>query len=278
LASANGVDYAYRVVVPRTYDPRVPAALVVNWHALTSSPAETRALTHIDQAGEEANVVMVYPQSPDKSWDVGTCCTEIEGGKRRDEVVFVRELLADVQLKLCIDSKRIYASGFSNGAMLSHMLACRMSDVFAAVVPMSGTLTIPEADCKPTRPIPILMINGTEDPLVGYNASSLSGGLPVRDAFAFWAHENQCTGAPEPSFIHGDASCQTYTHCKAGAAVTLCTIKGMGHCIAGMKVESASNCLTKVAFGLIPIQLGPPNDDIDAIDMSFHFFERRILP
>jgi hypothetical protein len=52
----------------------------------------------------------------------------------------------------------------------------------------------------------------------------------------------------------------------------------MGHCMAGMKIESPTNCPTKVAFGLFPIQLGPPNDDIDEIKTSFDFLERWTLP
>ena len=278
LSSANGIEYSYVVVVPDSYDPQVPTPMIVNWHALSSSPAETRDLTHIDRTGQEFGAIMVYPQSPDKSWDVGTCCTTIVSGERRDEEVFARELIAEVTSKVCVDSKRIYSSGFSNGAMISQMLACKMSDVFAAVVPMSGTLTIPEADCTPERAIPVLLINGTDDPLVGYSTPSLSGGLSVTDAFAFWARTNRCTGEPTQTFSNGDATCSTYESCKDGVEVSLCTVEGMGHCLAGMKTESSTNCLTKVAFGLLPIALGPPSDDIDGIDATFEFLYRWTLP
>ena len=199
-------------------------------------------------------------------------------GERRDEEVFARELIAEVTSKVCVDPKRIYSSGFSNGAMISQMLACKMSDVFAAVVPMSGTLTIPESDCTPERAIPVLLINGTDDPLVGYSTPSLSGGLSVTDAFAFWARTNRCTGEPTQTFSNGDATCSTYESCKDGVEVSLCTVEGMGHCLAGMKTESSTNCLTKVAFGLLPIALGPPSDDIDGIDATFEFLYRWTLP
>ena len=69
LSSANGIEYSYFVVVPDSYNPQVPTPMIVNWHALSSSPAETRDLTHIDQTGQESGAIMVYPQSPDKSWE-----------------------------------------------------------------------------------------------------------------------------------------------------------------------------------------------------------------
>lgn len=278
LSSANGIAYSYIVVVPEGYEPHTRTPLVVMWHALTSDPEETRALTHVDRTGQDTNAILVYPRSPDKSWDVGTCCTGVVGGTPRDEEIFARELVSAVSSKVCVDPKRIYSSGFSNGAMLSQMLACKMSDVFAAVAPMSGTLTIPEADCQPERPIPILLINGTDDPLVGYSAPSLSGGLSVTDAFAFWGRTNGCTGEPTQTFSNGSATCRAYQGCRDGAEVALCTIQGMGHCVAGMQVESPTNCLTKIAFGILPIALGPPSDDLDGMDTSFEFLMRWTLP
>jgi poly(3-hydroxybutyrate) depolymerase len=117
------------------------------------------------------------------------------------------------------------------------------------------------------------MINGTADPLVGYSAPGLAGGVSVPDAFKTWADRNQCTGAPETTIQQGKATCRTYDQCARGAQVTLCSVEGMGHCVPGMKTESPMNCLTK---NLIP--LGMPNDDIDGVDLSAQFLSKYTLP
>jgi len=273
ILSANGLTYRYTLVMPSSVVPGKRAPLAVVWHALWSSPEETRGLTHIDATMASYGTISVHPRSPDQSWDVGTCCTNIVLGQRRDETVFVKELLADVQSKVCVDTHRIYTAGFSNGGMLSQMLACKMSDVFAAAAPMGSTLTIPPSECNPTRPIPIYMINGTADPLVGYSMTGLSGGLAVPDSFKTWADRDGCTGSPETTLQQGKATCQTYSQCGAGTDVTLCSIDGMGHCLPGMKTESPTNCLTK---NLIP--LGMPNNDIDGIDVSAAFLAKHSLP
>jgi polyhydroxybutyrate depolymerase len=278
IQSKNGQKYSYILSVPKTVDPTQRAPLIVHWHALSSDPEEARKVTSIDAKGEAAKALLVFPRSPDKSWDVGTCCTTTVGGTRRDEEVFARELVKDVVAKACVDEKRIYTNGFSNGGMISQLLACKMADVFAASAPMGSTLTSPAAECKPSRPVPIFLLNGTADPLVGYNASGTSGGLSVVDDVKFWVEKNGCKGTPETFLTKGKVSCTRYTQCSAGAEVAACAITGMGHCVPGMKTESASNCLTKIAFGLIPIQLGMPNNDVDGLQMDVDFLLRFTLP
>jgi poly(3-hydroxybutyrate) depolymerase len=273
ISSANGLEYKYILSVPKSVDPNTKSPLVIEWHALSSDPEESRAVTSIDAKAEAAKTIVVYPRSPDKSWDVGSCCTGTVGGESRDESVFVRELVKDVLTKTCVDSHRIYTNGFSNGGMISQMIACKLTDVFAAAAPMGSTLTIAKSECLPKRPISIFLINGTEDPLVGYSAPGFAGGLSVTDDVQFWVDQNKCTGTPETFVQKGMATCKRYTQCASGVEVAYCALEGMGHCVPGMKKESASNCLTKSG-----IPLGAPNDDIDAIQMDFDFLLRFTLP
>jgi polyhydroxybutyrate depolymerase len=274
LASANGISYSYVLVVPTGLDATKKAPLVVVWHALQSSPEETRSLTDIDAQGQASGSLMVYPISPDKSWDAGSCCTSFALGQRRDETVFARELVADVKTKACVDDKRVVTTGFSNGGMVSQLLACTAADLFGAAAVMGSNLTMTNAatDCKPSRPIPIFMINGTADPLVGYDKPALAGGLSVPASFEHWAAADSCTDEPTVTFQQGAVTCKTHSQCAAGTEVTLCSVEGMGHCMPGMKKESETNCITK----LIP--LGMPNDDIDGVEMSTEWLQRFMLP
>ncbi len=273
IKSKNGRTYKYTLVMPNTIAPGTRAPLAIVWHALWSSPEETRARTHIDATMAANGVISVHPRSPDTSWDVGTCCIQYVAGLPRDETVFAKELIAEVESKVCVDTHRVYTAGFSNGGMLSQMLACKMADVFAAAAPMASTLTILPSACKPSRPIPMYMINGTADPLVGYTVPTFSGGVPVPTTFTTWADRDACTDQPHTTLQQGQATCKTYDQCGGGADVTLCTVQGMGHCMPGMKADSPLNCMTK---NLIP--LGPPNNDIDGIDLAVKFLLAHSLP
>ncbi|MEY4579811.1 MAG: hypothetical protein RL701_4514 [Pseudomonadota bacterium] len=270
LTSANGTTYSYVLVVPAGLDLTKKAPLVVVWHALLSSPDETRAVTDVDAQAEANGTLTVHPISPDKAWNAGSCCTAFAAGSQRDETVFARELVADVKTKVCVDNKRVVTTGFSNGGMLSQQLACQAADLFSAAAPMGSTMTMANASsaCLPAKPIPIFMINGTADPLVGYNQVSLAGGMTVPASFALWADRNGCTGEPTVTLQQGAATCRTYAACRDGVEVTLCSVEGMGHCIPGMKKESETNCITKV------LPLGKPNDDIDGIKLSTEWLVR----
>jgi polyhydroxybutyrate depolymerase len=274
IKSANGVTYTYSIVVSEKVDRNSKSPVMVHWHALGSSPEEMRMVTHVDTLTQTTNAIMIYPKSPDQSWDVGSCCTNTKLlATRRDELVFAKELIADIKTKVCVDEKRIYTAGFSNGGMMSQMLACKAADIFAAAFPMGSTLTIPQDQCKPSRPIPIMLINGTKDPLVGYDSAGLAGGLSVPADYKLWQTKNGCTGEPETTFQKGKTTCTTYKNCKAGAETAACVVEGMGHCVPGMKLESAQNCLTKDG-----IALGPGSDDMDGITVMSDFLVRFSMP
>jgi polyhydroxybutyrate depolymerase len=77
--------------------------------------------------------------------------------------------VAQVETTACIDTKRVYAVGFSMGGGMSHYIACHAADVFAAVVPQSfDLLKENESGCTPTRPIPVLSFRGEQDMIAIY--------------------------------------------------------------------------------------------------------------
>jgi polyhydroxybutyrate depolymerase len=276
ITSANGFDYSYILSIPKTVDPKRSAPVLVYWHPGNSDPEEVRAADDIDASAEAEGLIVVYPRSPDKGWNVKTACclAQLFGIPQRDEMVFARELVADVKSKVCVDESRVYSSGMSNGGAISHMVACELADVFAAVAPTGSVLTIPPGECKPTRPISILLTSGTADTFAGYREPSpLLGGISAVDTVPFWVAANQCVDEPETFVQEGMARCQRHTQCAGGAEVAYCVVEGMGHCVPGMRKESQRNCVTKAGT-----ELGMPNDDIDGTQLDLDFLLGFALP
>jgi len=142
----------------------------------------------------------------------------------------------------------------SNGGFMSNKLACDAADILAAVAPVASVLGVD--DCAPTRPIPIMMFNGTEDTLVRYDGGSLSErGVP--ESFGEWADFNSCTAETQVTFENGDSTCESYTGCESGATTTLCTIEGGGHTWPG---------------GQSAATLGHSTDEISATNLIWDFF------
>ena len=229
----DGVQYGYQVHVPPSYDGTKRTPLVLNWHAFGSTALEEAIFTATDPVSDAEGFIVVYPNSPDKSWAAGTCCTNFDGGMPdRDDVGFARALVGEISKVACIDSKRVYATGMSNGGFMTHRLACEAADLFAAVAPVSATVGIP--NCQPSRPISIMHFHGTGDLDVGYDATQLSGeGVNVVEMMKRWGTRNGCTKGPDTTFQMGTVTCQTWSGCTAGVLVTLCTAEGAGHCWPG---------------------------------------------
>lgn len=252
----DGLTRQAIVHVPPGYDAGTPTPLVLNLHGLTSNATQQLGFSGMNQTADAEGFVVAYPSGVGDSWNAGACCgTAVQ--QKVDDVGFLRALVEHLHTQLCIDPARVYATGMSNGGFMTNRLACEAADLFAAVAPVSSTLITP--DCAPTRPVPIIVFNGTGDLLVPYGGGLYQG---AQATFQDWATIDGCTGDPVPGKIAGTASCETYDQCQGGVSVTLCTIDGMGHCWPGQP--------------LCP--WGAVNTDMSANDEMWALFSQHTLP
>ncbi len=184
------------------------------------------------ELADEKGFIAAYPNGTGKledkvlTWNGGTCCGYAVTNQI-DDVGFIRALIAEVQSKYKIDSKRIYATGMSNGGIFSYRLACDTSDIFAAIAPVSGTQnTIP---CNPVQPVSVIHFHGTADEHVPYNGGAEDQSLvdvnfvSVKDSIDFWFSEDQCQQIPQTETF-ADIQHDMYSNCANGTAVELYTI------------------------------------------------------
>jgi polyhydroxybutyrate depolymerase len=218
----------------------------------------------MDVTADARGFVVAYPDGLNESWNAGMCC----GGAAEngvDDVGFVRAVIKDIAERGCIDLKRVYATGMSNGGFFSNRLACEASDVIAAIGPVAGVLAIDSSACTPNRPVPVVHFHGTADPLVGYDGGCDVCGFDtesVADTVAGWVARNGCTGEPEVVLRNGSATCETTGGCDGDASVTLCTITGGGHCWPGN----------------LFCPFGESTEDISANEVMLDLFETVRLP
>jgi polyhydroxybutyrate depolymerase len=264
----GGAKYTVLVHVPPSYEGKKRTPLVLNWHGLGSSATSQLIFSQMNPVSDEEGFLLVYPNSPDTSWDAGVCCApgqavpaEAPPGARRDDVGFARALVAKISADACVDSKRIYSTGMSNGGFMSHRLGCEAADLFAAVAPVAGKVGI--ADCKPSRPISIMDFHGTLDTIVPYATGELSGEkLTAPDTMQAWATRDGCKGDPAVTYQNGTVTCKTWAGCKNDVKVTFCSAEGEGHCWPG-----TANC-----------PFGAATTDIDANRQMAAFFKAVKLP
>ena len=140
---------------------------------------------------------------------------------------FFVALLAYLQAQIAIDPARIYATGMSNGGTMAHRLGCDMAGTFAAIAPVSGGHTAYD-QCQIEAPISVLVLHGTEDPIIPF-AGSGTDSAPVGVWLAAWAARNGCDPEPVISLPHQNIRVETWENCDAGVEVVLYALKGAGH-------------------------------------------------
>ena len=196
----NGVTREYLLYVPTSYDGTQDVPLLFNFHGGTDSA--NNQLSYVDMRGlaDSESFILIYPQAfledGETNWNT---LRDAEISKlTSDDFGFVSAMIDALAATYRVDTTRVYATGYSNGAGMSYALACQLSDKIAAVAPVSGLMPIDGAayPCSPTHPTSVLIVNGTADysrPYEGYEGYLLS----VDDAVSFWTNYNQ-TGA-DPS-------------------------------------------------------------------------------
>jgi polyhydroxybutyrate depolymerase len=213
----------YLLHVPASYQQSQPIALVINLHGYNSNAAQQAQVSQMSAAADRAGFIVAYPEgsgSP-QSWKFGN---RAEG---QADVAFIRDMIQRLRSDYSIDTRRIYATGISNGAEMSYRLACDLSEIIAAIAPVAGGY--PSFDeCPATRPVPVVAFHGTDDQLLPYEGKPPLL-LPVHDWAAGWAARNGCANPPVVIMQHGDVTGEQWGGCRAGADVVLYTIAGKGH-------------------------------------------------
>jgi polyhydroxybutyrate depolymerase len=230
---AGGLSRLFRMHVPAGLpDGPVPLVLMLHGGGGNAEQFEETS-SRMDAVADEFGFVTVYPEGTGllPTWNGGGCC----GAAVRDEVDdvgFISSLLDSLEAAYCFDTRAVFVAGMSNGGIMTHRLACELSNRLAAAASVAGANMAPTCDIE--RPMPVLEIHGTEDrhvPWEGGSDCSLANVEfpPVADTLEGWRARNHCTAAIKPTFSQGNGSCEQFIGCDPGSDVSLCTIEGGGH-------------------------------------------------
>lgn len=275
----DGLTRTYGVYVPSGYDlsGSTPAPVVLILHGGFGSGTQAFTSARLAALADARGVIVVYPDgvaSPlnVRTWNAGACCGYAQS-TGVDDVGFVGALLDQIDGELCVDRRRIHATGMSNGAQLSHRLACDLSWRIASVAPVSGTDNT--TTCAPTRPVPVMHIHGTADQLSPYGGGmgcGLSGNdsTSVPDTIARWQDRDGCRGGATPRFTEGDGVCETYGRCRNDTEVVLCRIANGGHNWPGGEPP--------VLSGIGDCPFGAQSTTFDASARALDFFALHPMP
>jgi polyhydroxybutyrate depolymerase len=261
-----------------------PAPLVIVLHGNAQSGEDVATRTSWPQVARREKFAVIFPDGLNRAWadlrpaDTRALRTPPEG---TDDVAFIARLIEKFVGDGAADPKRVYVTGISNGGAMTMTMACKRADLFAAAASVIFNLTDESAGaCQPSRPVPMLIMNGTADPLIPYEGGrgtsrfAIDGYWSTEKTLDFWRHVDGCEEQDAASTDLDDRDpddqstvTKISSKCPAGMDVLLYRINDGGHRMPGSFSDTRFARLVNFIFG-------PQNHDIDGAETIWAFFKR----
>ena len=194
-------------VPPRARGHRAPLILALHFASGTGAQME-QATKYTPQAARSGFAVAYPTASANHFWS-------IDGDFDK-----LAKTLDAVERVACVDPSRVYVSGISNGGFMATVLACRMADRIAAAALFAPAVS-GFGDCSPVRPISVLEVHGTSDPIVPY------AGVPA--FLAGWARTDGCAARSTAQRTSAKVTIFGWPGCRGGAQLEHLRLTGGKH-------------------------------------------------
>lgn len=275
----------YFVRVPPQASEAKPLPVVLSFHGGGGNAEGHKRMTRMESIADREGFLLVVPEGTGnpqlgrrlESWNVGVCCGPAKQ-QGVDDVAFVVTLLEDLALRTPVDQTRVYATGLSNGGMMSYRLALDVPERIAAVAPVAGVIL-----GEPKAPVAIMDFHSVDDPRAHYEGGDTRFPLTnhivhhvsVPEVLRQWTEGLSCgpesivdrrngtPGAPDASHR---AEKLVWSGCTGGGEVVHWRMHGPGHVWPGQPAY-ASEAL-----------VGAPSNVLDANEEMWRFFTRYRKP
>lgn len=286
----DGATRFYRVYLPQRLPERAPAVLLLH------GGSQSMRKIFLDNAGgtlawldiaDREGVVIIAPNGTNRRTGNASGDMQTWNDFRNDtavanvdDVAFLRRVVRDETERLRLDPARIYVTGASNGGMMTFRMLIEASDLFAGGAAFIATM--PEGANqlpRPKRPVPLMIVNGTADPLVkwegGVVARDESRGATISTAatVAWWTEANRASRVVTrqsalPDLDPSDGctlQLDEYAATPNGAPVWLYTAKGGGHVMPSLRHELSDSRLVRRVIGKVC-------KDAEGAELAWKFF------
>lgn len=246
-------ERTYWLHLPPASTLNKPLPVLFHLHGGGGTGKQTPKLTfnRFNELADIHGFIVVYPDAIDRSWNDGRTENLKPQNRDVDDVGFIVEIINKLSKSYSIDSSKIFTAGMSNGGFMSSRLLCDRADLFRGGAILTASISeeyLPK--CNPEKPVAVLVMNGTEDPLVPYDGGEIKirgwksrGSIISNDDFvSYWKNINGCNtqvpviNLPDQKRWDGTkVSVTTYSDCDERGALKFYKIEGGGHTWPGGK-------------------------------------------
>jgi polyhydroxybutyrate depolymerase len=243
----NGIKRSFLIYMPDGDISGKPVIMVLHGSRGSGKDVRDQSSYQFDVMADNEKFIVLYPNGYKKHWNgCRSAPTDKAHKKDIDDVGFLTALIELCSNRWQTDDSRVYAVGFSNGAHMCFRLAIEAPDRIAAVAAIAANMPAPGwSKCPaPRKKIPVMIINGTEDPINPYEGGMVKLFLLIKkgqvlssmDSARAWLSEDDLGKQPVIEQMHdkdpGDKT-RVEFFTWPGSQVRLCIIHGGGHTIPG---------------------------------------------
>lgn len=288
-AKVPGAAPGYESIViagkPRTFMRYTPnrvlgkkAPVVFALHGAKGTADKLQGYLGLNEVADREGFVVVYPQGEKNRWNDGRAADKTGGGEASsaNDFEFLNGLADALIVQGVADPNRIYMLGVSNGGFMAFNAACNDSSRFAAYASVIASMPVDAiAKCKPSRAVPLMMINGTADELIRFDGATgkfgINGNAPPMEVAKHFAGLSGCKSVSAIALPDADpkdgtrVSLSSWSGCMPGSAVEFYVVDGGGH---------QAPARGKVTGGFVlEMFLGTRSHDIDTAEAAWVFFK-----
>ena len=233
------------VHVPASYAAGTPAPLVILLHGYGASGALQDLYFGMTAVSDARGFLYAAPDGTVDSdgkrfWNATDACCDLHAAGI-DDSTYVSSLIKEIQTHFNVDPKRVFLVGHSNGAFMSHRMACDHADQIAAIASLAGAMFSDSTRCTPSAPVSVLQIHGTADDTIAYDGGQIGGHTypGAKTTVSDWVTLDGCSATADTSaqpldldtrLAGSETTVTKYaTGCKPGGAAELWSIAGGGH-------------------------------------------------
>tara|TARA_Y100000310_G_scaffold340055_1_gene434618 strand:- start:751 stop:1809 length:1059 start_codon:yes stop_codon:yes gene_type:complete len=270
----------YKVYVPSSYDKNKQTPAVIYLHG-GGGNKKSAYMDGLDKMSDKHGFILIIPEGTGEKklgqmraswnggkWETGECCGNSE------DVGFISKTIDEIKNNFNINDKMIYATGISNGGLMTNRVGCELANKIAAIATIAPAALMLE--CNPSKHPSIMNIHGTADPANPPDGSEPRGIFNPESKSDFakpykrmtpyqiidsWKEINECSNNKIKGYEKGNAKCVIYDKCSGDSEVELCIVEEMGHTYPGGSQYLPSSIV------------GPVSYDI-SFDQIWNFFEK----
>jgi poly(3-hydroxybutyrate) depolymerase len=227
--TAASMQRRYILNVPTNYDNTKPYKLIIAWHQLDGNDKQMYANGYYHLLNLSGNSAIFVAPDGQKN---GAPCAGTGNGEsgcgwpntNDSDLALADAVVAQIEQNFCVDTNRIFATGWSYGGSMSYRTACSRpqggtaSWGVKAVAVYSGAQL--SGTCTPSKPVAYYASHGTNDTVLNYDM-----GLGL---FQNFAKANGCTYVVPTKVTSGNHVCTSMAGCTAGFPSEFCSFNG-GH-------------------------------------------------